>query len=169
MPLNKSVESDINNVSTLLVTPPLSGIEMFRKIMDEATAGDNIGIMARGLKKDEVERGMIMCKPGSIKQHQKFQAQVRKQPLFFSISFPPCFLGKGAGACPSLLWVKGQVHPWMSLFEHLGVPYLVSSAMKVYSHLPCHLQPPAPLKVVIQKWTNSDLSWTVVGMSNDQF
>src|SRR5437867_10447555 len=51
-------------------------IEMFRKLLDKATSGDNVGVLLRGTKKDEVERGMVLAKPGSIKPHTKFTAEV---------------------------------------------------------------------------------------------
>ncbi len=53
-----------------------TSIEMFRKILDEALPGDNVGILLRGVKKDEVERGMVVAKPGTIHPHTKFRAQV---------------------------------------------------------------------------------------------
>ena len=51
-------------------------IEMFRKLLDSATAGDNVGVLLRGIKKEEVERGMVLAKPGSIKPHTHFKAEV---------------------------------------------------------------------------------------------
>jgi len=51
-------------------------IEMFRKLLDKASAGDNVGILLRGTKKDEVERGMVLAKPGTIKPHTDFKAEV---------------------------------------------------------------------------------------------
>jgi len=51
-------------------------IEMFRKLLDKASAGDNVGVLLRGTKKDEVERGMVLAKPGSITPHMKFKAEV---------------------------------------------------------------------------------------------
>jgi elongation factor Tu len=51
-------------------------IEMFRKLLDEATAGDNVGVLLRGTKKEEVERGQVLAKPGSITPHTKFKAEV---------------------------------------------------------------------------------------------
>jgi elongation factor Tu len=57
-------------------TTKVTGIEMFRKEMDEAQAGDNVGVLLRGIKKDEVERGMVLAKPGSITPHTKFEAEV---------------------------------------------------------------------------------------------
>ncbi|HHV09800.1 MAG TPA: elongation factor Tu [Clostridiales bacterium] len=53
-----------------------TGIEMFRKLLDEAQAGDNIGALLRGVQRNEIERGQVLCKPGSIKCHKKFTAQV---------------------------------------------------------------------------------------------
>jgi len=54
----------------------VTGIEMFRKTLDEAVAGDNIGVLLRGITKDEVERGQVLAKPGTITPHKKFKAQV---------------------------------------------------------------------------------------------
>jgi elongation factor Tu len=54
----------------------VTGVEMFRKLLDEGQAGDNIGALLRGIDKDEVERGQVLAKPGSIKPHRKFQAEV---------------------------------------------------------------------------------------------
>jgi elongation factor Tu len=53
-----------------------TGVEMFRKLLDEGRAGDNVGVLLRGTKRDEVERGQVLAKPGSIKPHTKFQAEV---------------------------------------------------------------------------------------------
>jgi elongation factor Tu len=53
-----------------------TGVEMFRKLLDEGRAGDNIGVLLRGTGKDEVERGMVLAKPGSITPHTKFRAEV---------------------------------------------------------------------------------------------
>jgi len=54
----------------------VTGIEMFRKILDEAQAGDNIGALLRGVQRTDIERGQVLCKPGSITCHKKFTAQV---------------------------------------------------------------------------------------------
>jgi elongation factor Tu len=54
----------------------VTGIEMFRKVMDEAQAGDNVGILLRGIEKENIERGQVICAPGSIQPHKKFKAQV---------------------------------------------------------------------------------------------
>jgi elongation factor Tu len=54
----------------------VTGVEMFRKLLDEGRAGDNIGALLRGLKREEVERGQVLAKPGSITPHTKFKAEV---------------------------------------------------------------------------------------------
>jgi len=54
----------------------VTGVEMFRKLLDEGVAGDNIGVLLRGTEKDEVERGQVLAKPGSITPHTKFKAEV---------------------------------------------------------------------------------------------
>jgi elongation factor Tu len=58
------------------VTTTCTGVEMFRKLLDEGRAGDNVGVLLRGTKRDEVERGQVLCKPGSITPHTKFEAEV---------------------------------------------------------------------------------------------
>jgi len=57
-------------------TTTVTGVEMFRKLLDEGKAGENVGILIRGLKRDDVERGQVLCKPGSITPHTKFEAEV---------------------------------------------------------------------------------------------
>jgi elongation factor Tu len=52
-----------------------TGVEMFRKLLDRGEAGDNVGVLLRGTKRDDVERGQVLCKPGSIKPHTKFKAE----------------------------------------------------------------------------------------------
>ncbi len=54
----------------------VTGVEMFRKILDEGEAGDNVGLLLRGIDKDEVKRGMVICHPGQVKPHDHFKAQV---------------------------------------------------------------------------------------------
>ena len=54
----------------------VTDIEMFRKLLDSAEAGDNVGVLLRGIKKDDIERGQVIAKPGSIKPHKKFKAEV---------------------------------------------------------------------------------------------
>ena len=54
----------------------VTGVEMFQKTLDEGVAGDNVGCLLRGVERDDVERGQVLCKPGSIKPHTKFAAEV---------------------------------------------------------------------------------------------
>jgi elongation factor Tu len=54
----------------------VTGVEMFRKVLDEGQAGDNIGVLLRGTKKEEVERGMVLAKPKTITPHTKFKAEI---------------------------------------------------------------------------------------------
>ena len=54
----------------------VTGVEMFRKLLDEGQAGDNVGLLLRGIEKDQIERGMVLAKPGSIKPHTHFEAEV---------------------------------------------------------------------------------------------
>ena len=62
----------ITDTSKTVVT----GVEMFRKILDEGRAGDNIGALLRGTKREDVERGQVLCKPGSITPHTDFEGQI---------------------------------------------------------------------------------------------
>ena len=54
----------------------VTGVEMFRKLLDEAEAGDNVGLLLRGIKREDIERGQVVCKPGSVTPHHKFKGQV---------------------------------------------------------------------------------------------
>jgi elongation factor Tu len=54
----------------------VTGVEMFRKLLDEGQAGDNVGLLLRGIEKNEIERGMVLAKPGSITPHTHFEAEV---------------------------------------------------------------------------------------------
>jgi len=54
----------------------ITGVEMFRKILDRGEAGDNVGLLLRGVEKSAISRGMVLCKPGSVKPHAKFKAEV---------------------------------------------------------------------------------------------
>ena len=53
----------------------VTGVEMFRKLLDQGEAGDNVGCLLRGTKREDVERGQVLCKPGSVKPHTKFKAE----------------------------------------------------------------------------------------------
>ncbi|MFN2490651.1 MAG: elongation factor Tu [Actinomycetota bacterium] len=69
-------EIDIIGIERATKKTVVTGIEMFRKMLDEAQAGDNAGILLRGIKKDDVQRGQVLAKPGSVTPHTRFQAQV---------------------------------------------------------------------------------------------
>jgi elongation factor Tu len=73
--LNKMSEVEIVGLKDTRKTTA-TDIEMFRKLLDKATAGDNVGVLLRGTKKEEVERGMVLAKPGSIQGYQNFKAEV---------------------------------------------------------------------------------------------
>ena len=73
--LNKMSEVEIVGLRDTRKTTA-TDIEMFRKLLDSASAGDNVGVLLRGIKKTDVERGMVLSKPGSIKPHTKFKAEV---------------------------------------------------------------------------------------------
>ena len=74
--LHVSEEVEIVGVKEEIRKVVVTGIEMFRKLLDEAQAGDNIGALLRGVQRNEIERGQVLCKPGSVKCHKKFTAQV---------------------------------------------------------------------------------------------
>jgi elongation factor Tu len=58
------------------LTSTITGVEMFRKILDRGEAGDNVGLLLRGIEKEQIKRGMVICKPGSVTPHSKFKAEV---------------------------------------------------------------------------------------------
>ena len=67
---------DIIGMGAEKLTSTITGVEMFRKILDEGQAGDNVGILLRGIAKEEIKRGMVICKPGSVTPHDHFKAEV---------------------------------------------------------------------------------------------
>src|SRR5580692_7970395 len=73
--LKKMEEIEIVGIRPTAKTT-VTDIEMFRKLLDEARAGDNVGVLLRGIKKEDVERGQVVAKPGTIKPHKKFKAEV---------------------------------------------------------------------------------------------
>ena len=73
--LKKMEEVEIVGITPTQKTT-CTDIEMFRKLLDEARAGDNVGLLLRGVKKDDIQRGQVISKPGSIKPHKKFKAEV---------------------------------------------------------------------------------------------
>jgi len=73
---NTGDEVDIIGMGAEKLKSTITGIEMFRKILDRGEAGDNAGILLRGIEKTDIKRGMVICKPGSITPHKKFKAEV---------------------------------------------------------------------------------------------
>jgi elongation factor Tu len=74
--LKKGEEIEIIGLQEESIRTTVTGIEMFHKELDAALAGDNAGILLRGTTREEIQRGMVLAKPGSIKPHRKFQCQV---------------------------------------------------------------------------------------------
>jgi elongation factor Tu len=74
--LTKGENIEIIGLQEAVITTTVTGIEMFHKELDQAQAGDNAGILLRGTQKEEVERGMVLAKPKSIKPHKKFKCEV---------------------------------------------------------------------------------------------
>ncbi|MCI8372335.1 MAG: elongation factor Tu [Lachnospiraceae bacterium] len=74
--LHINEEVEIIGVKEEVQKTTVTGIEMFRKLLDEAQAGDNIGALLRGIKREDIERGQVLCKPGTVTCHTKFTAQV---------------------------------------------------------------------------------------------
>jgi len=73
---NSGDEVDIIGMGAEKLKSTVTGVEMFRKILDRGEAGDNVGILLRGIEKDDIKRGMVICKPGSVTPHAKFKAEV---------------------------------------------------------------------------------------------
>ena len=69
-------EVEIVGMQEEKMTSTCTGVEMFRKLLDRGEAGDNVGILLRGIEKEAIKRGMVICKPGSIQPHKKFKAEV---------------------------------------------------------------------------------------------
>tara|TARA_B100001741_G_scaffold79609_1_gene64573 strand:+ start:111 stop:1298 length:1188 start_codon:yes stop_codon:yes gene_type:complete len=67
---------DIIGMGAEKLSSTVTGVEMFRKILDRGEAGDNVGILLRGIEKTDIKRGMVICKPGSVTPHKKFKAEV---------------------------------------------------------------------------------------------
>jgi elongation factor Tu len=74
--VNTGDEIEIVGIHEKTATTTVTGVEMFRKILDQGRAGDNVGCLLRGTKREEIERGQVLCKPGSITPHTKFKAEV---------------------------------------------------------------------------------------------
>ncbi len=74
--INSSDPVDIIGMGAEKLKSVVTGVEMFRKILDRGEAGDNVGLLLRGIDKDAITRGMVICKPGSVKPHKNFKAEV---------------------------------------------------------------------------------------------
>jgi len=74
--INSSDPVDIIGMGAEKLKSVVTGVEMFRKILDRGEAGDNVGLLLRGIDKDSIRRGMVIAKPGSIKPHKKFKAEI---------------------------------------------------------------------------------------------
>ena len=74
--INSGDAVDIIGMGAEGLKSTITGVEMFRKILDRGEAGDNVGLLLRGIEKDQIRRGMIICKPGSVTPHAKFNAEV---------------------------------------------------------------------------------------------
>jgi elongation factor Tu len=74
--INSGDPVDIIGMGAEKLKSVVTGVEMFRKILDRGEAGDNVGLLLRGIDKNEITRGMVICKPGSVKPHTKFKAEV---------------------------------------------------------------------------------------------
>ena len=82
---------DIIGMGAEKLASTVTGVEMFRKILDRGEAGDNVGILLRGIEKTDIKRGMVICAPGSVKPHDKFEAEVyilKERRRWSSYSFP---------------------------------------------------------------------------------
>ena len=74
--INSGEGVEILGMGELKLTSTVTGVEMFRKILDRGEAGDNVGLLLRGIEKSQIKRGMVICKPGSTKPHQDFKAEI---------------------------------------------------------------------------------------------
>jgi elongation factor Tu len=74
--VNVGDQMDIIGIKEAKITTTITGVEMFRKLLDRGEAGDNVGLLLRGVDKEAVERGMVVCKPGSVTPHTKFESEV---------------------------------------------------------------------------------------------
>ena len=74
--INTGDEVDILGMGDEKLKSTITGVEMFRKILDRGEAGDNVGLLLRGIDKKDIKRGMVICKPGSTKPHAKFKAEI---------------------------------------------------------------------------------------------
>ncbi len=74
--INSGEQVQIIGMGAVSLTSVVTGVEMFRKILDRGEAGDNVGLLLRGIDKEAIRRGMVICKPGSVKPHTEFKAEI---------------------------------------------------------------------------------------------
>jgi elongation factor Tu len=74
--INSGEPVDILGMGDLKLSSTVTGVEMFRKILDRGEAGDNVGLLLRGIEKSQIKRGMVICKPGSVTPHTEFKAEI---------------------------------------------------------------------------------------------
>jgi elongation factor Tu len=74
--INSNETVDIIGLGAEKLGSTVTGVEMFRKILDRGEAGDNVGLLLRGIDKNQIRRGMVICKPGSVTPHSKFKAEI---------------------------------------------------------------------------------------------
>ncbi len=138
--LKKMEEVEIVGIKDTTKTTA-TDIEMFRKLLDEARAGDNVGILLRGVKKENIERGQVIAKPGSIKPHKKFKAEVyvlskdeggRHTPFF--TNYRPQFYFRTTDVTGSVSLPEGveMVMPGdnVSVEVELGVPVAMEKTIR---------------------------------------
>ena len=118
-----------------------TGVEMFRKLLDRGEAGDNVGILLRGVEKEAIKRGMVICKPGSIKPHKKFKAEVyvlKKEeggrPTPFQNKYRPQFYLRTTDVTGEIFLPEGteMVMPGdnVTIDVHLIVPVAVNKGLR---------------------------------------
>ncbi len=132
---------DIIGIRDSKQSTTITGVEMFRKILDEGRAGENVGLLMRGTKKDDVERGMVVCKPGSVTPHTDFEAQVyvlnkdeggRHKPFFSNYSPQFYFRTTDVTGVVELPEGTEMVMPGdnTSMTVHLNKPIAMEEALK---------------------------------------
>ncbi len=132
---------DIIGIRDTKQSTTITGVEMFRKILDEGRAGENVGLLMRGTKKDDVERGMVVCKPGSVTPHTDFEAQVyvlnkdeggRHKPFFSNYSPQFYFRTTDVTGVVELPEGTEMVMPGdnTSMTVHLNKPIAMEEALK---------------------------------------
>jgi elongation factor Tu len=135
-------ELEITGLNKVPQTTTCTGVEMFRKTLSRGEAGDNLGILVRGLKRDEVQRGQVIAKPGSVTSHTKFQAEVyvlkkdeggRHTP--FLVGYKPQFFFRTSDITGSVTALKDGVEMVMpgdntSLTVELGVAVPMAEGLR---------------------------------------